>query len=108
MYVVNFPAQTNKATFNPIIEVKDQDTGELLDLSDIDITIQVRDENDCVLLTATKADKIVLVDIGYFQSTFDPSDFSRFCAGTYHVHCSLYRDDVTRDFILGPLPIVHS
>lgn len=104
MYAFNFPPQTPAATFNPIIELKDQDTGELIDLSDIDITFEIRDDYDCCVLRATKDSGIVLIDVGYFQPTFDSLKCLR--SGTYRIHCKLERDGTTRDLALGSLPVV--
>jgi hypothetical protein len=104
MYAVNFPAQTRYATFNPIIEIKDQDTGDLIDLSDIDIIFEIRDGQDCCILKATKDNGIAVIDVGYFQPTFE--NLKQLCEGTYRVHCSFERDDTTRDIIVGNLPVI--
>jgi len=105
MYTINFPPQTRDATFNPIVEIKDQDTGELIDLSDIDITFEIRDDYDCCILNATQANgKLLVIDIGYFQPVF--ADLKCLREGTYRIYCKFYRDDTTRDIMLGSLPVV--
>ena len=104
MYGINFPPQTNVATFNPIIELKDQDTGDLLDMSDVNITLELRDSYDCCVLRRVKDDGIVLIDIGYFQVTFD--NLNQLREGTYRIHVVLQRDGTTRDLFAGNLPVV--
>lgn len=113
MYTVNFPQQTNQATFNPIIQVNDQDNGDPLDLSDVDITFEIRSSDSrCCHLTATKDNgKIVLIsgDDGvecFFQPTFSTDDLNGFAAGTYRIHCKFSRDGTSRDILIGSLPIV--
>jgi hypothetical protein len=113
MYNVNFPPQTNQATFNPIIQVNDQDTGGSIDLADVDITFEIRNSDSyCCLLTATKDNgRIILIsgDDGvecFFQPTFSADDLSGFDAGTYRIHCKFSRDGTSRDILIGTLPIV--
>ena len=104
MYGVNFPPQTNVATFNPIVEIKDQDTLDLIDLSDIDICFEIRDDDDCVKLSQTKDSGILIIDVGYFQPVFE--NLRNLCNGTYRVHCTFTRDGTTRDMLVGSIPIV--
>jgi hypothetical protein len=106
MYNVSFPAQTSAATFNPIIELKDNDTGDLIDLSDITITFEIRDDRDCCVRRQDQTSGLIIIDVGYFQPVF--ANLKGLCAGTYRVHCTLTSADgsTTRDLILGSLPVV--
>jgi hypothetical protein len=107
MYFVNFPAQSNKASFTNICELKDAVTGDLIDLTDTDLTFNVLDDH-CVRLTATIGSGITLIPDydGYFEIAFTASQMGALCEGSYQCHLIATREDITRDVFAGNLPIV--
>lgn len=107
MFFINFPLQSNRASFTTICEMKDQMTGDLIDMSDIDLNFRIVEDN-CVRLEATKDNgKIILIPdyVGYFQISFSDSEMRCLCAGTYQCRLIASRDGTTRDVFAGNLPI---
>ncbi len=109
MYQGTLNPRSNRAGWTFTVEVKDQQTGDLIDLSDADITFDVRDkDSDTVKLSATvDNDLITIVDTGHFQVSFTDTNMRTLCAKTYEVGCIISNaDSEPQQLIVASLPII--
>lgn len=103
---------SNKETWQDIIEFFDDDTGEAyFDYDDDDtwpdeITMKLRDEDTgaTVLSGSLTGGELVIVSDGDVQFTF--SDLSGLPAKTYTVGLLWEADGITKQMILGRLPVL--
>lgn len=121
-----FPQVTNRETFDPVIALYDDETGEPLDLSTI-TTIQV--EVRCAgqgaghfatptvpwyddgpgatpILSASLGNGVTVLDIGIFQIAFTETQMRTLRAGTYVIGCTVSDGTVTRQLFIGRLPVL--
>lgn len=108
MYVGALPPASNRASWIREYEVVDDETGQLVDLTSISITFEVRDPLDgtTVLSATTENGKITVIDTGTFQHNFTRDDMAKLCARSYEVGCTLADADDTVQFIIGTLPVL--
>lgn len=103
----SFRPVSNKADWVQSIEVKDDDTGDLIDLSGITIIIEVRDpRSQEVVLTTSGNGTVVVLDLGVMQFTFLASQVRRICKGAYEIGGIFKRGSDTAQIIIGRVPIV--
>jgi hypothetical protein len=100
-------AQSNRATFQRKFQTVDNDTDELLDLTDKAIIFEVKHPTECRAVLSATIDngKIVVVDFGTFIVTFARSELTNLCPGTYDVGVTIGDDDETGQALIGTLPI---
>jgi hypothetical protein len=100
--------QSNRATFKRQYRLVDSETGDLLDLTDRTIVFEIVRPGDCraVLSATTDNGKIVIVDLGIFEVTFDRSELTGLCPQTYNLGITVADDDETDQAIIGTIPIV--
>lgn len=114
MYVGALPSASNKARYVLAFAVLDADTGESIDLTDIDVTLSIRDTRqpfDTPLLTATDGDGIDMADAenGIFELTFTATQMRTLFAKQYDVGCTIAADDDAEEvdqFIIGTLSVL--
>jgi hypothetical protein len=123
-----FPQVTNRESWAPIIELRDDDTGQPIDLSGLtSIQLEIRiigrgvghfstpmapwydDPPDAFpVLTASLGNGITILDVGYFQIVFPETKMRTLKAGTYRVGCtgSDGSDQGTRQIFIAHLPVI--
>jgi hypothetical protein len=99
--------QSNRATFQREFQIVDDDTGDLLDLTDKAIIFEVKHPTECRALLSATIDngKVVVVDLGTFIVTFARSEMTGLCPGTYDLGITIGDDDETGQALIGTLPI---
>ena len=115
MYQGQIAVISNKASWwSDVVELVDEDDDgneTVIDLTDPDIgqvsiEVYINDQNGCTRASATTANqKAEIVGPG-FQWTFEPSDLSSLCAGTYHCVVRLTLDGFVSDLVLGSVAVL--
>lgn len=107
MLIATLPPQSNRADWIEGIEFKDDDNGDLIDLTGSTITITVKDEDGCQVLNASTTDgSIVIVSTGLAEFTFPRSSMTNLRADAYEVGGTLERGGETMQFLIGTVPVV--
>lgn len=111
MFIGSLPTASNRARYVQAFEVLDADTGEAIDLSDIDVTFSIRDPNGSTLLTATDDDGIDMSSAadGIFELTFTATQMRTLDAKQYDVGCTIVSDDDSEEvdqYIIGTLTVL--
>ncbi len=100
---------SNRADWIEAYGLYDIETDEPFDVADAtEITVSIRrKEGGSPLLTATLGGgSIVHVETGVFQWTFTEAQMRTLCAGTYSIGCTIDKDDIVSQLLIGFLPIV--
>lgn len=114
MYVGPLPTASNRARYVVAFAVLDAETGDPVDLTDIDVILSIRDTkwpSDTPLLTATDGDGIDMGDAaaGIFELTFSATQMRTLCAKQYDVGCTITADDDAEEvdqFIIGTVSVL--
>lgn len=113
MYRGTLEPVTNQETWDPEIEVRDEDTDDLISSAALssydDITIIIRDPvTKCDELTATvSGGEIAIIQDGVFQPVFTAAQMARLAAPkTYELVGRIEEDDEVRQVVLGYLPVL--
>jgi hypothetical protein len=108
MYVGPLPPVSNRASWSFSREVVDDDTGELVDISALSFTLEVRDTRQgCIVLSAsTDNGKITNPSTGLFTALFTRDEMAALCADTYDVGVTISDGDDVTQFIIGTLPVL--
>jgi hypothetical protein len=107
-------AVSNCETWTDTIEFIDDETGEpFFDYSDSathpsEITLKLRDQysGNTVLSISMTGGDIVLADDGIAEFTVDADSMAAIAAKTYTVGILYTFDDITKQLILGSLPVL--
>lgn len=112
MYHVNFPAQSNRASWVFVGKITDLDD-DPIDLTGCSMVFQIREGGNgwpygSGLTASTDNGKLTIVDIGTFRWFFTLDEMRSLCAGSFNTGLTLTNDDGTQTIQLsvGPLPIV--
>ena len=120
MYHVQFPPQSNRASWIFIGQITDLDDNPI-DISACSMVFQISPPTQegsagyaqasqnvgGSLIASTDNGKLTVIDIGKFQWFFTLQDMSCLNSGTYRTGLTLTNDDGTQtvQFSVGPLPI---
>jgi hypothetical protein len=85
-------------------EVKDAETGELIDFTGATIAISIYDDNQCPKISATSEDMIAIVSPGILTLTI-PYAQTNLCAGTYNVGGYYQLNGETIDLLDGEIAV---
>ena len=115
---------SNRASYIECIEILDQETGEPIDLSDVqEIVFQAISDIyqnyvqfgyglgfggyiGAQMITATlSGGKIAIIQPGVFQVSFTRGDMNTLPGGDYNVGVTIVKDDITTEIIIGTLPV---
>lgn len=101
---------SNQADWIECYELVDDDTGDLIDISDAtEIVVEIKDcpNGRHARLTSSLEDATVShVSTGIFQWVFTASQMSGLCAGTYDVRARITKDDIVTQLFIGYLPVL--
>lgn len=100
---------SNKADWIDAYELKDDETGEAIDISEAqEIVVAVRevDTKSVVLEASLSGGTITHVDTGTFQWNFTRDQMSGLCARTYDVGLTIKQDDETIQLFIGYVPVL--
>jgi hypothetical protein len=108
MYVGSLPPISNRASWLFSSEVVDDETGELIDLSGLTITLEVREQacGRTVLSATTGNGKVTTPSMGLFSASFTRDEMAALCAQTYDVGATISDDTDTAQFIIGTVPVL--
>lgn len=107
MLEVMLPRVSNRASWSDVIELLDDETNELIDLSAASIVIEVMDDCGRTVLSATTDNgKVVVVDIGRAQFSFAREEMATLCLGTYRVGATVTTGDETNQIFFGTMPVI--
>ena len=108
MQTGSLPAITNRETFQLECQIVDTETGEAMTLTGGTVVFEIR-EQGCysALLSATNDDGVEFVDDELtIQITFSETAMNDLCSRTYDVGMTFERDGITRQVIVGTLPVI--
>lgn len=107
MYHVQFPPQSNRASWVFIGLVTDLDDNPI-DLSLCKMVFATRAKNGVQLVASTDNGKLTIVGLGTFRWFFTLQEMQGLCAGQCDTGLTLWNDDRTQTVQLsvGPLNIV--
>lgn len=103
---------SNRATWEENYQIFDSETGDSIDLGDVDeITLEVRDpDTRAAVLSATLTDGDIEIlgddEDGTFQWRFEASEMRVLSAKTYEVGCVIEADDDEAQLLVGALPVI--
>lgn len=104
-----FDQVSNRATWTEAIELIDDDTGELLNISAAtEIIVEIREPRTFTpVLTASLANgKVTRPSLGVFQWKFTSDEMRTLCALTYEVGATLTMAGDTEQIVIGTLPVL--
>jgi hypothetical protein len=115
---------SNRATWSDCVEVRDQETGDLIDLSGVqEIVVQVVSTiynsyyrydyaqgiggyvGAPMLIASLSGGQVQIIQTGVFQFTFTRSQMNTLIAGDYNVGITLVKDDETDELFIGQVPV---
>lgn len=103
-------AVTNRETFQIECQVVDTETGEAISLTGGTVVFEIRSQVDgcgAPLLSATNDDGVEFIDDDLtMQITFSETTMNRLYPGTYDVGMTFERDGITKQVIVGTLPVI--
>lgn len=124
MYEGTLAQVSNRATWSDCVELRDQETGELVDFTGAqEIVVQVMNtqyqsyfRNDygvgfggtigAMMITATlSGGGVQIIQPGVFQFTFTRSQMNTLPGGDYDVGMTIVKDDVTTELFIGQVPV---
>jgi hypothetical protein len=108
MYDINFPPQSNRASWLFVGQITDYND-DPLDLTGCSMVFAITDaERSYVLQASTEIGNLTFPDTGTFRWFFTVDDMQRLCVGQHRTGLTLTNDDGTQTLQLavGPLPIV--
>lgn len=109
MFTGTLPPVSNRATWTDDYELRDIETGDLIDLSTAtEITIEARALSSAspeLTLSLTGGD-ITIVGTGVFEWRAEASAMRNLCAKTYEIGCTIEIGDDTAQLIIGRLPVL--
>jgi len=107
MYMVTFPAQSNRASWAFVGMVTDLDDNPI-DLSLCKMVFSIRDRNGTRLEASTDNGKLTIIDLGTFRWFFTLEEMHGFCPGQCDTGLTLWNDDRTQtvQLSIGPVSIV--
>jgi hypothetical protein len=115
---------SNRASWIDVIELRDQETNELIDFSTAqEIVVQVVSviyDNyfrfgygygvggyvGAPIITASLSNgQIVIISTGIFQFTFPRAMMNTLTGGDYNVGITIVKDDITTELFIGQVPV---
>lgn len=112
MYVGSLPPASNRARYVLAFQISDDDTGEAIDLTDIGVTLSLREPGTTsAILTATDGSGIDVTNAadGIFELTFTATQMRTLDPLQYEVGCTLASDDDAEEvdqYIIGTLAVL--
>ncbi len=110
MYEGTLPRVSNRADWIEVVEITDADTGELIDLTDASLVLEVRPQHHTgcsPTLSASSSDgKIVIIDLGQAQFTFTRDEMIGVKPGTYEAGLTISRAGITEQLIIATVAIL--
>lgn len=102
---------SNRETLNIQIELRDEETDELIDVSDVSeviIAIASRSASSSTpaLSARLSSGQITQPELGIFECSFSADRMRSLCTGTYDIGGTLTKDGETVQFLLGTLPVL--
>lgn len=126
MYMVNFPETSNAADWIGTVQLNDDDTGDLIDLTGCTVTFMVVPQTargsgtggggwpnvygnfgTPVLTASTANGKITLPSTGIIQWTFRASEMAGLQAGFYEAGLRIEKSPDTTQILIGQVPIIN-
>jgi hypothetical protein len=108
MFIGPLSPVSNKADWSDSIELTDDTTGALIDISGATaITLEVQDpQTGGAVLTASLGSGITLISTGVFQWSFTAAQMSNLPEKTYDVGVLITMNSQTTQLVIGQLPVL--
>jgi hypothetical protein len=126
MYFVNFPETSNASDWIGTLQLNDDETGDLIDLTGCTVTFMIVPQtfrgsgtggltypnpnlshSQPVLTASTSNGKITLPSLGIIQWTFRASEMETIAAGNYEAGLQIEKSPDTTQILLGKVPIIN-
>jgi hypothetical protein len=119
MYYGNINTVSNRADWQDVIVLTDEDTGDLIDISQCSITLSVARcrpsyLNDgygfaapvgVILTGSTDTGEVTFPDVGTFQFIFTKDRMGALCQGEYQIGIRISQDDRTMQLFAGTVKV---
>lgn len=108
MYTGFLDAVSNREDVTVDFELRDDATGELVDLSGYTFNAAIRSDSDSLpIITASTADgRVAVPSTGVFTVSFSRADMSVLSAGTYSFGVTYTVDGRTEQLVAATLPVI--
>ena len=108
MFIGTLSPVSNKADWIDAYQLLDEETSEPVDVADATaITIEVREpKTRSIVLTAALSGGITHIETGVFQWHFTAEQMSALRPQDYEIGCTIVRDGVTSQLLIGMLPVM--
>jgi hypothetical protein len=103
------PPLSNRADFEVILVLADEETGEPIDLTNAEVIVEIRDKDKCLRLSAGTADDTVTIAdplAGEIEFTFTAAQMATLCAGPYDMGVIMQLEDEVRQLLIGELTVL--
>jgi hypothetical protein len=119
MYYGNLNVVSNRADWQEVFVLTDEDTGDLIDISGCDITLSVAccrpsylsdgygfgGPVGVILTGSTDTGEVTLPDVGTFQFIFTKDRMASLCQGEYQIGIRISQDDRTVQLFAGTVKV---
>jgi hypothetical protein len=102
---------SNRATWYEAVRLSDQETGDLLDLTDCSVVIEVAAFHDgicrnTVLSASTDTGAVTIPETGIFEFRFEAEQMRNVVPGVYRIGATISRDGETAQIIIGNIRVI--
>ena len=97
---------TNAADWIVLFQANDDETGNLIDFTNAEIAVAIKDRSGKVRLSAMVGSGIEIVETGIFELRFTAAQMSGLCTGSYTIGGVYRLNGVTSQLFRGALGIV--
>lgn len=104
VYSVHLEA-SNKTDWIVQFGATDIETGEDIDFTGADVSFKVKDDRDCVKLSAVIGDGLTLVSSDVLELQFTPDQMCGLCPGTYRIGAIFELNGETNQLLVGTVAI---
>lgn len=101
-------AVTNQADWVQPIQLKDGETGELIDLTGAAINVRMVDERGNQKFSLTVGDGVEITDTGIFEFTVPASTMTNLCPGSYPIGSIYSLNGEVNDVFVGTVSVVEN
>lgn len=103
MFIGALGATSTRQDWSEIFQLKDSETGDLIDLTDVTIVVEFREPGHS---RPTISADVQIIDTGTFTASLTLAQSRSLCARTYEVGITLERDGETSQQFIGTIPVL--
>lgn len=107
MYQGSIAPASNRADFERLFQIIDEDTGSPIDLSTATIVFEIAEPGCRPVISATTDNgKITIVENSVLRVFIPRSEMTSLCAGQYELGATVENADQTESFLVGNLSVL--